>query len=122
MGYVPPVPPPVDPRLIGTLTHGADPGPLSAVLRRRDDWFTRLTGATFPEPPMYCTRCGGTMVRVEHRQGWTDRGVRVIVPGWSCPKAIGWLSRLTMRAMMHDEFEADVWLGGNGWWRKVEYR
>jgi hypothetical protein len=87
----------------------------------RDDWYAALQAATMPEPPMYCTRCGATMVKVERRHGWTAYGVRIIIPAWVCPKGLGWLNRLLMRAMLHDEFEADTFMG-RGTWHRVEYR
>lgn len=86
-----------------------------------DDWYQRIQGATYPRPPMYCTNCGATLVRVERSRGWTTYGARVLIPAWVCPKGLGLINRLLMRQMLHSEFEAEVF-GNDGYWGQVHYR
>jgi len=86
-----------------------------------DEWYERLKGATFVEPPMYCRTCGGPLVRGERQRGRTSNGFYVWVPTISCPKNRVWWRRLwDLGIPSHDYYEADVF-GDQGFWREPTY-
>lgn len=88
----------------------------------KDDWYLRLAGATFRPPPLYCKRCATPMIRVERRDGYTESGVRVLIPGWTCPKNRSLFRRLiSMGIPMHDEVWAEEF-AGRGYWAAPTYR
>lgn len=89
----------------------------------RDDWYERLQSSVMDEPPLYCTKCSAPMRSVERRDGYTTRGVPVIVPGYTCPKNGGWRRLISLGVPFHDEVWAEPGIFDNtGYWRTPSYR
>lgn len=78
-----------------------------------------FTEDDMPPPPTHCTGCGRELVRRVEQDGYTATGNPDTEPTWRCPMTLGWVRRLLLVHLGHDEYAPDRF--GDPYWRKQQY-